>query len=275
MTNIKKILFALISLNISYILLLDTSSLHGFLLPSVTQWTSILILPIVFVSYYVFTRTELKYEKFLYFSILLALLTSILRLFLYTTLTLIYPYLPLLIALSTLYAVFLLKDGSLRYYFYALIFATLIYLLNIIELNVVLTTLGPIFELAVLIAIVFFFIKNKPDKTEIIIIALLTIIGFAGGMIISTKDVAPLIIKTIFEQVIGVSQYSVGKFITTDIFFALHFAEILSLGVFMLLRKKSLKVFNIILTGFDLTFPPLAAFRGLAILMFVRDKQIK
>ncbi|MCY3410631.1 MAG: hypothetical protein INQ03_03235 [Candidatus Heimdallarchaeota archaeon] len=273
-THQNKIIFITLILNIIYILMTDTTSMHKIVLPSVEIWSLILLIPIMVLIIAMVEPTTERWQQVLTIAIFISTTLTLLRAIDWTYNTTVYGYAVLLGSIATLVPLYLINKESLFYYRLTLTAIIIIDLMNILQINAYNTYLGSLFELFILICIIVYLYNSKLNKMELIIIISLAVIGLGLGYFLTTVGEGEdrlvfLIIGTVFSQLLGVSQYSIF-FITPQMFFALHFAEIFGLGVFLVLRKKSLIIVNIVLTGLEVTFAPLVALRALAIMIYLK-----
>jgi hypothetical protein len=139
--------------------------------------------------------------------------------------------------------------------------------------------LNNIFEFILVISFWAYFLYLKPKWHEIFITSLVFILGISFGSFISNKDTPSLIFNVIVNQTLSIGQTSWGfdRFgmsvsFTPDDIFALHIGIIFASMTLMMLKRRSIPAIAIILTGFNVSYPPLGGLRALAVLLFVKQR---
>lgn len=273
MTLEERILITSILLHHIYIVLLNTSSVHGLPVPDKRLWTGFLVIFLLILMYYYLQNpASTWYEKALYMAVFLALTGSILRVVGFSVELVSYSLLLLIIAILTTIPLILHQHYQIR------VFLLAVYILEILQLiaqvfNIANITpiVGPIVELIILIGLIYYNYSLGFMYDELFLVIIATIIGWYLGDLVASLDVPNLIASTLFTQTLAVDQFTVVAGIGPKFFLSLHFAEVFNLLMIQLLAKRSPRAIAIILAGLDMTYPPLMAFRALAILAFLRD----
>lgn len=250
----------------------DTKTFHNLQLPNIKMWALILLIPSFLVILVTLKQEEHIHFILLNYAIILSILTTIMRITEFGYPSLIFPYIMILITITTIVPILLVKNKLFQNYAFTFSIYIIIEILKNILPNFPNDIFGSFFELVLLLAIILFMYACKLEQLEWGIIGVSALIGYSVGMIILGKDVAPLILRTVIEQLLGVEEYGIFKG-STNFFFALHFAEIFSLGVVLVLKKKSLMTIGLISTGFDLTFPPISLIRALIMIKMLKKEE--
>jgi len=274
----ERLLIISIILHHLYIIFLNTSSIHGLVVLDKLIWTGLLSLfLIVIVYYYLREPTSTWYEKSLYFAIILGVLGSILRTFGFSTQIVSYAFLLIIIAILTTIPLIIHHHSQLRVMLLAIYTLEFIILLSrILKISNVIPVLGPIVELIIVFAIIYYNYSLGFQYDELFIIVLFTYVGWQVGIFVANlgSKVPFLIISTMFEQMLSVGQYNiaVGFFeFDTSFFLSLHLAQMFNLIIIQILSRRSIRAIAVILTGIDMTYPPIMAMRAIAILAFLRN----
>lgn len=215
-------------------------------------------------------KAESINEQALYIAIVIGIGGTVLRIFELGTYVFSYLLLMLVMAVLTAIGIWELKHRRFRAYLILLVGA-IIFLLGTEFFNKLTTNyIGPLLELAILLGIIYYNLSFRQDSAEFFFIIIFSAFGFQLGTYINGLDVPPLIISTIFEQTLNASQYSVTGFFNPEFFFSLHMAEIFNLIALQVFKGRSWTSNALIFAGLDLTYPPLAVFRAMAVLVLIR-----
>ncbi len=271
-----------------FILMRDTSAMHGMVLPSIEIWTFVLFIPLAILSAYLLSKPAKELNlQFLYIAVILSLSSTILRSFNFSTYFMSYGLLLVMISLFTIMALYKQRKIIFQIYVLTSIIALIILFITSFYINfpnIAITLLGIFFEVALLTSIIIYNTHLKLKNKQLIIIFISSIIGLIIGYMIIYLDnndinsVPALILRTVFEQTLGISQFSFTLFnfieFKTEYFFIIHFIEIFNVGAILLVKKRSIPAISLILTGFDLSYPPLSWMRALAVLLYLKSKEI-
>ncbi|MHA2252158.1 MAG: hypothetical protein ACXAD7_17470 [Candidatus Kariarchaeaceae archaeon] len=253
-------------------------------MPSLEIWSFLLLIPLLILSYQLISWQFTHYtQKALLYGILLSLSGTILLIIGISSEINTYNFILILIGIFSVVGLSKENNYVIRLYLATFIIGLFIFTgssLQIKNLRELITDLKPIFELFLLVAIILFNLQQRLSKQHLSLVTTMTILGAILGYFVTSSDVGFLIMNTVFEQTLGISQFSIGFdliifsiSITTDHIFMLHFAEILNVGTILMLRIRSLPVISIILTGLDLSYPPLSGMRAIAILLYIKSKK--
>jgi len=163
--------------------------------------------------------------------------------------------------------IFRVKNITLQVYGTLFVFGYILLLgrLFFMDKNI-LQFIGPIFELFILLTILTYIYHKKLQLIDILIVLTSSISGLFLAKFILTLDVPPLIIKTVFEQTLGVSQFTVTELINNNFFFILHFMEIFAIIALILLTKPNINILSLIFSAGDLTYGPTTFLRIIALI---------
>lgn len=237
--------------------------------------TLILLLILLPVSIYqILSIEKTRQNLILVFSLILAILLSILKSMGYSLSSVSFSIAIFILAVGYIVSIALKRDHSYILLSIVLLLSLLgfisdsFYLLGAIWVN-----LGLIFELSVFILILTVIIYDKLNRNEYLLIVFGAIIGFFLGLELASGDLISLIIRTSLEQLFNVSNYST-QLLQYNHFFAIHIAELFMLITLLILKPKSLVKVSLAMTAFDVSYPILGLIRLLAIILLNRpDKQ--
>lgn len=237
--------------------------------------TLILLLILLPVSIYqILSIEKTRQNLILVFSLILAILLSILKSMGYSLSSVSFSIAIFILAVGYIVSIALKRDHSYILLSIVLLLSLLgfisdsFYLLGAIWVN-----LGLIFELSVFILILTVIIYDKLNRNEYLLIVFGAIIGFFLGLELASGDLILLIIRTSLEQLFNVSNYST-QLLQYNHFFAIHIAELFMLITLLILKPKSLVKVSLAMTAFDVSYPILGLIRLLAIILLNRpDKQ--
>lgn len=237
--------------------------------------TLILLLILLPISIYqILSIEKTRQNLILVFSLILAILLSILKSMGYSLSSVSFSIAIFILAVGYIVSIALKRDHSYILLSIVLLLSLLgfisdsFYLLGAIWVN-----LGLIFELSVFILILTVIIYDKLNRNEYLLIVFGAIIGFFLGLELASGDLILLIIRTSLEQLFNVSNYST-QLLQYNHFFAIHIAELFMLITLLILKPKSLVKVSLAMTAFDVSYPILGLIRLLAIILLNRpDKQ--
>ncbi len=268
------VLFFTIVLHYMFILLIDTRNVHKLNLPSTELMTLILLLLILPESISQILSMEKTVKNLIFvFSIILAVLLSILRTLGYSVSITSFSVAIYILAIGYIVGIALMRDPS-----YILLSITLLFsLLSFIGESNYLTGIiwdnfGLLFELSVFMLILTVIYREKLKIWEYLLVAMGAIIGFLLGIELAKGDLISLIIRTILEQLFNVSAYST-QFLQYNHIFAIHIAELFMVITLLIIKSKSIVKISLAMTAFDVTYPILGLIRLLAIIMLFRTEK--
>jgi hypothetical protein len=254
--------------------MVDMSTVHNLKLPQTELMTLILLLIVLPMSISQILRIEkTRKNLILVFSLILAILLSILKTLGYSVGITSFSIAIFILAVGYIVGIALMRDPS-----YILLSITLlISLLSFIGqsyylLGVFWDNLGLVFELSVFILILTVIYREKMTMKEFLIIGMGAIIGFFLGLELASGDLISLIIRTSIEQLFNVSNYTT-QIIQYNHFFAIHIAELFMLIALLVIKFKSLVKISLAMTAFDVSYPILGLIRLLAIILLLRSNE--
>lgn len=280
--KLQSIGIAVIILNLVNILFTDTASKHGLPLIQSSIWTLFLLIILLFVSLPVLLNTNNSYQNLSFnLAIILAIFASLLKIFNFNIAVNGYTFLIIFISLFTIIGLGFQKHYLFKLYTIGLIVA-FVNLLSLVFYEFVtddmVLAISVSFEVSVIFGLIGYLIFLKISYKSI---GLLIATGGAGGglaWIILQKDVPLLIIRTVLEQSLGISELSLhfaGITIGKDQIFMLHMIEIFVTSTIILIIRRNLFVLNLIFVGFDLTYPPIILVRTLILSLYINSDNEK
>lgn len=272
------VLFSLI-FYYAYILYSDTVPLHD--LPAIPTWIiTLLLLPVLtFIAYPILINSDDRpQDKIIRFVIILSILTGILSAMNYTIQVYVYAF--LLILINLLFCYLTIKQESYLLKIYSLVILTatinLISLAFISDTTQILAYTLIAFEVLGFVGILLYTQKLNPTVNELGIALIASIAAAALGAFILTKSVPALILKIVIDQILGISLSSFDFFgffiVSKNVFFMFHFAEFAFIGTITYFRRNNIKVWNIFLSGLDVSYPPILTLRIIAYTLYLNKE---
>ena len=259
-----------IIINILNTLFKDTESKHKLSTIPLQYWTAILLIILLISSLTLLWNAESNFQNnVLSYAIMLSFIGSILNI-LDVSLNII-AYKIVLTFISILTFVSLLKvQGNFSRIYLGL------FLLVFLDVQTILydslkfyKEIKVLFEILFVFGIGYYVYKANFNSKQQILLLASGVLGIPLGNIILNRDLLFLIFSTVINQLMGTYDFAIDLFgvgITLDMIFILHITEFIILAIALLLKRPSLLLLSIILTGFDMTYAPVAGFRAAAIM---------
>lgn len=247
--------------NLIFIMLTDTSALHGIRIFGLSIWTiiaNLLLLPAVIFMY------KTSEEPIILGTVIFVFIIGFSAVLGISSTNVIIRSLAIAVTLILSYLVYkhyrLTGDTFFVLYFTLLIANTLDAFLQILSLPTIYISL--IVEIIILIALTFTLTRYK--IIDILIIIVMGVIGVLLAQFVLQFSLPITIVRTLISQILGINSGSI-LFISADIFFMLHFAEIFAFSTALIIKKKFTLLF-LLMTGVGLGFIPLLLSRFLLFL---------
>jgi hypothetical protein len=239
----------------------------------------VLLIPIVYLSYQILTsQAKENYDKLLYFAIVVSVGGSLMQVIGISTQFLSYRLMLISSTTLTIAALALHPTNRIRYFTFIYSVGNIILVFRLFSLSKALTFTLPVLELLIVIGIIYYNYKIGISFDELFVIIIVTTLGFYLGKFVTNFDVPTLILGTLFDQTLSLGQYTltvqIGAFtlgsFNSEFFLALHMAEVFNIIVLHVIMRRSKIAMGLIISGIDMTYPPILAFRAMLVLLFMR-----
>ena len=258
---VKILVRTMIIANMIFIMLTDTSALHGIPIFGLSIWTviaNLLLLPAV-VSMYKTSEEPITLGTVIFvfiigFSATLGI----------SSINVVIRSFAIVVNIVLSYLVYQhyrsIEDTFFALYLALLIANTLDAFLQVLSLPTIYISL--IVEIIILSTLTFALTKYK--TIDILIIIVMGVIGVLLSQFVLQFSLPITIVRTLISQILGINSGSI-LFISADIFFMLHFAEIFAFSTALIIKKRFTLLF-LLMTGVGLGFIPLLLSRFLIFL---------
>ncbi|MCH8906859.1 MAG: hypothetical protein IH840_07200 [Candidatus Heimdallarchaeota archaeon] len=261
----------------SYIIILDSQSIHHITLPSNSdfqKFTAILILIFMILILSSFQFSELNFTPTLV--IILGIGTMSLQLFQFDRFTVSFG---LLILGLNLIILFTLPRRTFSQIGYLLVLSIQLLVSQFarLDLDLLVELLTIAFEL-IFIAMIFVIFRKNYNRTSAFMIILIVVSSFIVNTILLRNSVYNFVSKILISQSLGLDQRSLNfSFFTIhpSQLLALHLTEIFVVFIFLVSHRKSIPYVAIIITGLSLTYTPIIVLRGISINLYSLENEKK
>lgn len=261
----------------SYIIILDSQSIHHITLPSNSdfqKFIAILILIFMILILSSFQFSELNFTPTLV--IILGIGTMSLQLFQFDRFTVSFG---LLILGLNLIILFTLPRRTFSQIGYLLVLSIQLLVSQFarLDLDLLVEILTIAFELT-FIAMIFVIFRKNYNRTSASMIILIVVSSFIVNTILLRNSVYNFVSKILISQSLGLDQRSLNfNFFTIhpSQLLALHLTEIFVVFIFLVSHRKSIPYVAIIITGLSLTYTPIIVLRGISINLYSLENKKK
>ncbi len=254
-SRVDLLIRVLLLLNIVFIVLTDTSALHKLSLVGQGVWALIASITLLPVMVYVYRTTE---EPIVLLAMVFAYVLGVANILDIPSSNIIFRVSLLVLNIIIVYYLFTKldrKEHLLTTYFALITVVTLDLLIQIFTITTIYISL--VVEILVLGALLIA-LRNY-QLIDVIIIAVVGIIGAVLGQFVLGLPLPTTIVRTLISQILGINSGSILA-VSGDIFFMLHLAEIAAYTTALLIKKKYNLLF-LLLTGISMSFVPLVLIR--------------
>ncbi len=259
-----------IVLNIFNKLFFDTASKHNLPTIPLQYWSVVLLVFLLISSIPLLWNAPSNFQNnVLSYAVMLSFIGSILDILEFSLD--IFTYKLVLTFISILTFISLIKVRSFISRIYVGLFLLVFYdfLTLIYDYFKYYKEIKVVFEILFVFGVSYYIYKSNFRRKQLSLILISVVVGRLLGAFVINRDLPSTIFLIVFNQLTGSTNYAIdfyGIELTETTIFILHITEIVILAVVLILNRPSTLLLMIVLTGFNMTYAPLAGLRAIAIM---------